>query len=225
MLPSAIRRTASLEMDSAEVRGALSHDAITADDLSAGRYDGAQIVIGLVDWESLDRSSLYHGAIGDVSTDAGAFEAELRSAKVDLTADLVPRTSPSCRARFCGPGCTLSATRFTHEAVLVSVDPATAYLDFAGGPPAEDMLDGFIRWVDGPHAGLKMRVMDAGPAGILLDADPSPELGPGIRALLREGCDHTLATCEARFGNSINFQGEPFLPGNDALLRYPTSTS
>jgi hypothetical protein len=38
---------------------------------------------------------------------------------------------------------------------------------------------------------------------------------------VQEGCDHTIATCAARFGNAINFQGEPFLPGNDSLTRYP----
>ena len=37
---------------------------------------------------------------------------------------------------------------------------------------------------------------------------------------VREGCDRTLETCQARFGNAVNFQGEPFLPGNDQLARY-----
>jgi hypothetical protein len=40
--------------------------------------------------------------------------------------------------------------------------------------------------------------------------------------LVREGCDHTIATCRTRFGNAANFQGEPFLPGNDILTRYAT---
>ncbi|MFN7158060.1 MAG: phage BR0599 family protein, partial [Erythrobacter cryptus] len=43
---------------------------------------------------------------------------------------------------------------------------------------------------------------------------------PGTRIELREGCDHTIATCAARFANAINFRGEPFLPGNDLLARY-----
>ena len=225
MLPSAIRRTAGLELDSAEVRGALSHEAITAQDLTLGRYDGARIMIGLVDWQSLERSSLYHGMIGDVSTDSGAFEADLRSAKADLDTDLVPRTSPTCRARFCGPGCTLSAVRFTHEGVLTGFDRLTSRLVFEGGPPVDNMLYGHLRWIDGPHAGLEMRVMDAGIEGILPDTEPSDDLEVGARALLREGCDHTISTCEARFANSVNFQGEPFLPGNDAVLRYPTGLS
>ncbi|MCC6942300.1 MAG: phage BR0599 family protein, partial [Novosphingobium sp.] len=47
--------------------------------------------------------------------------------------------------------------------------------------------------------------------------------GAGLRVILREGCDHTIGTCADRFGNGVNFQGEPFLPGNDLLTRYPAA--
>jgi len=30
-----------------------------------------------------------------------------------------------------------------------------------------------------------------------------------------------METCSARFGNAVNFRGEPYLPGNDLLTRYP----
>jgi hypothetical protein len=32
-------------------------------------------------------------------------------------------------------------------------------------------------------------------------------------------CDKTAATCRQRYGNLLNFRGEPFLPGADAVLR------
>ena len=48
---------------------------------------------------------------------------------------------------------------------------------------------------------------------------------PGTRVLLREGCDRTLATCAGRYGNAINFQGEPHLPGNDLITRYPSPSA
>ena len=38
---------------------------------------------------------------------------------------------------------------------------------------------------------------------------------------LGEGCDKRLATCSQRFDNAANFRGEPHLPGNDLLTRYP----
>ena len=225
MVPSAIRRTASLEPDDAEVQGALSHDAIGPDDLAAGRFDSARVQIGLVNWDTLERLPLFSGDLGMVSTDGTTFEAALRSAKSDLEQDLVPRTSPTCRARFCGPGCALSPHRFTHEGVVLAVDPISGLVSFASGTPPLNFAEGFVRWIDGPHAGLEMEVIDASDGGLLLEVSLSADVIPGQRALLREGCDHTLATCDTRFGNAANFQGEPFLPGNDAILRYPTSSS
>lgn len=223
MLPSALRRTSDLQADSAEVQGALTHDAIADTDLAAGRFDNAAIEIGAVDWETLDAEVLYRGEIGTISREAGAFTAQLLSAKSALDADPIPYTSPTCRAPFCGPGCTLSAARFTHEAQVASVDPEANSVTFTGGPAAADMLDGSLRWIDGPQAGIRMEVVNADDAGLVLDIALDPALALGTRALLREGCDHTLATCAARFANAINFQGEPYLPGNDILARYPTS--
>ena len=68
-----------------------------------------------------------------------------------------------------------------------------------------------------------MQVMQADATGFFFDRALDPALSPGSRAILREGCDHTFSTCSARFGNGRNFRGEPFLPGNDLLSRYPTS--
>jgi hypothetical protein len=38
---------------------------------------------------------------------------------------------------------------------------------------------------------------------------------------IREGCDKLFATCVSRFANAANFRGEPHVPGNDLLTRYP----
>lgn len=221
MLPSAVRRGADFSPDSAEVQGALTHDSIADVDLTAGRFDGAAVEIGVVDWETLERAVLYRGEIGEVSEEAGEFGAELRSAKARLEEDSVPRTGPTCRARFCGPGCTLSAARFTHEATVETVDGQANRVRFSGAPAPETMREGSLRWIDGPHAGITMRVSHADEDGLALDTPLDPALAPGTRALLLEGCDHTLQTCHARFGNAANFQGEPFVPGNDLLARYP----
>lgn len=222
MLPSAVRRTADLSADSADVEGALTHDCIAAEDLAAGRFDGAAVELGVVDWEDLEQAVLYRGEIGGVSDEAGRFSAELHSAKAVLEADTVPRTSPTCRARFCGPGCTLSAPRFTHEAAAATIDVEANRVVFAGGPQFAAMRDGSLRWLDGPQAGIAMEVIAADAAGLVLDVPLDPALQTGTRALLREGCDHTLQTCHARFANAANFHGEPFVPGNDLIARYPS---
>jgi len=220
MLPSAVRRTAGLTGDSAEMQGALAHDSIAEADLAAGRFDGARVEVGAVDWETLEHAVLYNGTVGDVAQEDGGFAADLRSAKAALEADPVPRTSPTCRARFCGPGCGLSAARFSRRAVMVAADADAGRVAF-DLPPAP-YVGGSIRWIGGRHCGVTMEVVAADETGLIVDAALDPALTPGTRAYLREGCDHTLATCAARFGNAANFRGEPFLPGNDLLTRYPS---
>lgn len=222
MVPSAIRRSADFEADSAEVEGAISHDSLDASDLSAGRFDGASVIIGLVDWESLETRVLYRGSIGTVSEESGKFSTELLSRKAELSRDPIPRTLPSCRAIFCGPGCSLSSVRFSHEAVLASRDIAANTVTLTTAVPLADVVGGTLRWFDGPQAGTTMGIIAAEGGALLLDTLVDAGLGAGHRASLRQGCDRTLDTCATRFANAVNFQGEPFVPGNDHVARYPT---
>ncbi|MGB3797890.1 MAG: DUF2163 domain-containing protein [Alteraurantiacibacter sp.] len=225
MLPSAIRRTAKLERDSVEVQGILSHDAISEADLEGGRYTGAHVAIGLIDWESLNRSTLFQGSLGNVSAEDNGFTAELRSAKADLERDFVPRTSPTCRAAFCDKSCRLNPAAYTRIVSVREIDHATNAVAFDGITQTAAYLQGEVRWIDGPHAGSAMQVVDVADSALVVDRPLFDNLEHGHRAYVREGCDHTIATCASRFGNAVNFQGEPFLPGNDLLTRYPTSSS
>lgn len=225
MLPSAIRRSSRLDADSAEVSGAISDAAIRSEDLQAGRFDGARIVIGVVDWETLERAVLYRGEVGAIVEESERFEVELLSDKTALAADHVARTSPTCRAVFCGPGCSLNGARFTHEAVCTTIDLENNEVSFTAGPLASNMAQGSLRWIDGPQTGLEMRVVRVNGNALVLDRSIDTGQAIGMRATLREGCDHTWSTCTNRFGNAVNFRGEPFLPGNDLLARYPTSSS
>lgn len=217
LTPSAIRRSIGFAEEGADVEGALAHDCIAETDLAAGRYDGAEVAIGAVDWETREHAVYYRGRIQAVSRQGEGFAAELASAKAALAVDPVPRSSPTCRARFCGPGCGLSPARYTRRAAVSGL--ADGRVQFAGIDPAL-YAEGELRWLDGPRAGLVEAVIAADAGGLLLEGDLAG-LEPGMRALLREGCDHTIATCAGRFGNAVNFQGEPFLPGTDFLAHYP----
>ncbi len=220
MVPSAIRRSADLEPDSAEVEGALSHDALNASDLALGRFDGARVLIGLIDWESLESHILYRGTMSSVSEEAGRFTGVLTSRKAELQTDPVPRTSPTCRASFCGAGCTLSPARFSYQARTISHAVAANAVMIEAPVPLALLAGGSLRWLDGPYAGQTMGVIAPGPDGLVLDRPIDRMIRMGTAVLVREGCDRTLETCHGRFGNAVNFRGEPFLPGNDRLARY-----
>ncbi len=223
MVPSAIRLSADFSPDSAEVTGALDHEAIREDDLEAGRFDGARIELGLVDWETRESRLLYAGGIGRVGREGGSFTAELRSLKSRLSRDPIPRTSPTCRADFCGPGCGLSSARFTHEVRVAAFDQGANAIELAQGPAADEMLDGWVRWIDGEASGLTFQIAAIDGNSLILDRPLPSDVAVEQRLVAREGCDLRLESCADRFGNAVNFRGEPFLPGNDMLARYPLS--
>lgn len=219
MVPAAIRLSANIANDSAEAEGALNHDAIRESDLAAGLFDDAAIEIGAVDWLTLEHYALYTGQIGQIETDRSGFSAELRSGKHLLEQDLVPRTSPTCRAEFCGRGCGLSATRFTATRAVTGIDLDRNRVRFEV-VSGEDHVDGRLRFLGGAQTGIKFDIIDTDGDWLVLDRPLVAGTDIGTMAELREGCDHTIATCSARFGNAVNFRGEPFLPGNDLLSRY-----
>ena len=220
VLPAALRRTDRFDGDSAEMQGPLGHWSIDERDLMLGRFDGAAVQVGAVDWESLESTTLFHGTLGPVSQAGSVFTAELLSAKAALDVDPVPRTGPTCRAAFCGPGCTLSGARFTRRAKVLEADAANARLRTDIADPSPYRF-GQLRWRDGRAIGTRTDIAGTDGAWLVLASDMPPQTGPGATVELREGCDHTLTTCAARFGNAANFRGEPFLPGNDLVARYP----
>lgn len=222
MVPSAVRRSATFEADSAEIAGALSHDAISEIDLAAGRFDGARVTMGLVDWETLEAETLFAGTIGAVGREGAQFSAELASLKQQLQREIVPRTSPACRAEFCGKGCTLSAARHTHESLITGIGADRQWVSVAGVVPS-DFAFGWLRPVGGADAGLTLRIRAVENGWLVLERPLAAGAGVGARVTLREGCDHTVTTCAQRFANAVNFQGEPYLPGNDLLTRYPVA--
>ncbi|MEH6662950.1 MAG: phage BR0599 family protein, partial [Parasphingorhabdus sp.] len=116
--------------------------------------------------------------------------------------------------------CKLSLYRYQREGRILSVDGDSFAVE-ALGDAAPDFAFGSLRFLDGPNCGLSYAIID-GEAGVVRLAHwPAQTVTPGTRVLLTEGCNKNFATCRDRFANSINFRGEPYLPGNDLLTRYP----
>lgn len=223
MVPSTITESIGLDVDGLDVRGALTADAIRPDDLHAGRWDSARLSIFLFDWfnPQVGKRDLAIGELGAVSHSSDSFEAEFRGPAAKLDLSVVPSTSPSCRAAFCDSACGLSSPRYTHVRPVGSV--AGAVVNFGVPPPgtADAFAFGGLRWLEGPNCGLRADIIASGANMVQLASAPPYPVVPGILVELREGCDKTIATCATRFANAINFRGEPYLPGNDILTRYP----
>lgn len=221
MLPSTIVDSIGLETDGLEVGGALTSSAIHADDLASGRWDAARLEIFLFDWSdpAAGKRILAVGELGAVSYSGNAFEAELLGLTRLLDRPVVPQTSPGCRARFCDADCGLSQRRFRHEAKVAAVNAETIIVTTSLANGA--LRYGQLRWLDGSNTGLVADIVANTANQVTLARPPYFPVIAGAVIELIEGCDKRLETCAMRFANAINFRGEPHLPGNDLLTRYP----
>jgi uncharacterized phage protein (TIGR02218 family) len=80
---------------------------------------------------------------------------------------------------------------------------------------------GRLRYMNGSNCGLSTVILSAGGNIVQVRDLPRAPVESGCRVELREGCDKRFETCVSRFANAANFRGEPHLPGNDLLTRYP----
>jgi len=220
MMPSAIRSGITAEGVDMDIEGALTSDAINEADLMAGRWDGAALEVRLTEWEAPGALWLLlaRGTIGAVGRKGGAFTAELIGAAHVLRGAVAPSTSPDCRARLGDRQCRVDLAGRRRTVPVAAVEDGVAH---AAGLAAGVYAFGTLRWLTGANGGIVQAVIDNGTDEVVL-ADPPPfAVEPGTLALLTEGCDRQLGTCRARFGNAVNFRGEPYLPGTDLLTRYP----
>ena len=85
----------------------------------------------------------------------------------------------------------------------------------------EQFAMGRVRYLSGENCGARSVILAASGNDLQVRDLPRGIVNPGCRVELREGCDKRLTTCASRFANAANFRGEPHLPGNDLLTRYP----
>lgn len=222
MVPSTIALSDSLEMDSVDIAGVMTSTAIAETDLIAGRWNGARLHISLVNWEKPEDEALplITGEFGEITRSGNAFQVEMLGGTSFLDEAFAPMTSPTCRARLGNPQCKVNLAAYQAEMRLTQiVGSQLEFNDLRG--KAADYIYGELRWLSGKNCGLSFAVINGEGNRIHLADQPTQAVAVGDRALLTAGCDKNFATCRDDFHNSINFRGEPYLPGNDLLTRYP----
>ncbi|MCC0033946.1 MAG: DUF2163 domain-containing protein [Hoeflea sp.] len=217
-----------LEADAANVAGAFSDAAISADDLALGRYDGARVETFLVNWQSPgDHVLLSTRELGEVRTAGQAFTVELRSLAARLDQPHGRLYGRRCDADLGDARCgrDISAAPFTLSGAIVAVnDEMTLMVTGLDGRPAGWFDQGRVRFVTGLLAGLSADISshasEPGGARLALWSPLARLPAPGDEVSVTAGCDKAFETCSAKFGNGFNFQGFPYLPGSDFAYGY-----
>lgn len=214
---------------SSEATGILSSDRIAEAELAAGLWDGARVEVFLVDWTNTEaRLLLRRAVVGEVSRAGNAFRAELRG-----LAHLADQPQGRVFSHLCdadlGDGrCALDleAGGFRLDGTVAAAEGGDR-LHVAGiaGPPADWFAGGRLEVLDGPLSGVAGEIVSdriedgVRRIGLIAPLAGVPEPGTALR--LSAGCDKRFATCREKFGNGLNFQGFPHMPGADRALAYP----
>lgn len=228
----ALSQSTGLAVDNTEVFGALRSDAITEVDLRAGRYDGAEVRVWLVNWADAEmRTLVFRGTIGEVTASGGAFTAELRGLSEALNRPMGRIYHARCSAVLGDRACRFDLSQPGYSVTGPVEAGSDARVFRLAGPLAQD-----ARWFEkgrlvvtsGDALGLSGVVKADGPAddgGRIIELwEPlgiRPQPGDQIR--IEAGCDKRAETCRLKFSNFMNFRGFPHIPGEDWLMSYPVS--
>lgn len=218
---SSVRLGTGLQAGNLDIKGFFAADQITDPDLLAGRYDYAALLVSIAFADrDLPSIPLASGRFGEVQGDNGRYSVEINDLLQALQASIGESTSAACRATFGDARCQASLATWRHTYTLAAVtDARTLVLTGPGLLPAGTYAQGLVEVMDGDAAGwqMELKAWDAGTLtlGLYLPLPVVPAAGDTVR--VTAGCDKAFATCKAVFANTINFQGEPHVPGLDAL--------
>ncbi len=219
---SAITSSSELNVDNLEVAGILDSAGITAADIEAGLWDGAQVEVRRVNWADLTDGAeiLRVGSIGQVQRRTGGYTAELRGLMQALQTNVGRVIMPTCDATLGDSRCGVNLAALAVSGEVTTATSRRAFTDSALVAAAGYFDGGEVEWTSGANDGIRMDVKTQLSGGVIELVLPMPyDITAGDDFTLRPGCDKRKATCSSKFSNVVNFRGFSFVPGPDEALK------
>lgn len=225
---SEIRSGSDLAVDAQDASGVLTSDRISETDILDGRWDNAAVELWRVNWaDTRQRVLLRRGAVGQIRRGRMAFVAEVRSL-AHVLGQTVGRTfQAGCDAVLGDARCGVDLEDPAFKGTGIVTDLLRDRAFMASGLSGFDagwFTAGTLSWTSGANAGRRVEVLSHGStdaiATLTLLEAPVRAITEGDGFIARAGCDKRVATCGAKFANTVNFRGFPSIPGQDAVLRY-----
>jgi uncharacterized phage protein (TIGR02218 family) len=216
------RCTVGLEVDKQQISIAarptdLVNGAPFLEALRDGAFDGASVQRDRVFMSALGQApvggvTLFKGRVSTVDS------VGRTSATITVASDLVildydmPRNlySPTCLHTLYDAGCGVPRGTYSVSGVAGAGSSASAVV-FTGA--LAQHAQGALVFTSGVNANVSATVKSVAPGASLTLMYPLPAApAAGDAFTVAAGCDHTPATCAARFSNLANFRGFPYVP-------------
>ena len=222
---TAIQSTSDLAVDTLDLEGLISSGAVSEADLRASKYQGAEVIVSLCNYENIAAGTvaLRRGWIGQVTLRDGVYVAELRGLSDRLQQTIGRVYGRECDADFgdtrCGIDSSLPAYNATGTVGTVTSD--SIFYDAAR--TETKWTAGKLTWTSGNNNGASIEVKKADGAGnITLWRSMPKAIQVGDTYAIRSGCQkRRVEDCITLYSNAARFRGFDTIPGTDYLTHYP----
>lgn len=184
--------------------------------------DGATVRLDRLfgsDWNTL--VGICNNFLGRVST----VEVSRLTAKIKVKSFLVlldvqlPKNhyQPTCLHSLYDAGCTLNRASFSASSTVTS-GSTVMVINSGLANPANYFTQGYVQFTSGANNGERRTVLgySGGTFNLAMPLLNAPAGGDTFTAYA--GCDHTSATCSAKFSNMANFRAFEFIPVPETAL-------
>jgi uncharacterized phage protein (TIGR02218 family) len=223
---SRIQQSLGLAADNLNIEGALSSATINEDDLAAGLYDNADLTLYWVNYvDPSERVTVDRGNIGEVQRMETMFSTEFRSRTQRLNQTTGRQYQRTCDAVLGDARCgvNLSSSTYRGTGTISSASGRTFVVSGIGAYASGFFTGGVLTFTSGANDDLSFEVKEHDGSTVTLWDVPPETVAASDGFRITAGCDHTAATCKAKFSNFVNFRGFPHIPGNDLLTSYASN--
>ncbi len=222
---SSIALSAGSAVDNLELTTLDDGSTFTRADVLGGLWRNAVFTLSRYNFASPSDGveTIMAGVLGEVRYMRNSLAVELRGLQQFLQQPLGNVSSKTCRARLGDTLCTKALGPFTATATVTSVTSNQIFTASSLAQAADYFGEGVLTWTSGPNINLVQKVKTHDTGGVLtLSLAMFQAVAIGHTFSIVAGCRKRMAEdCITKFANVLNFQGEPHLPGIDAVSKPP----
>lgn len=221
--PSTIKVGLDMSMSDLEVLGAL--DVGSADDLLAGKWNGAAFLVGECLWDDPAAGVVIDkfGWIGNIKERGSQFVAELLGPERVLQRDIVRSYTSGCNATLGDSRCGVELAPLTQAGTVATVTNNRVWtatgLSIPSGETADYFQFGTVTFISGDNAGLSMETRSSDTTTVQMMLPFPFDVEVGDQFTITPGCNKSLGVCRYRFNNVPNFRGFPHVPQSDDVVK------
>lgn len=215
-------------IDNLEITTLDDGSLFTQVDVLSGRWHDAKFTLFEYDPQSPTTGidTKMTGLVGEVTLGEGTVTVELLGLQVFFNQPVGNVSTKTCRANFADfprqngrNRCGLVAATYTTTGTVTAVASNQAFTAAALAGAADLYGEGIVTWTSGPSNGLSARIKTHGAGGVIGLSQPMiSAIAIGHTFSIIQGCRKRFdEDCVTKYGNGINFAGEPHRPTTDGV--------